>query len=349
VRTFIDYVHTYGANLVPVIPAGASLAPQSSIEPESVGKVPGVRLEDGWVGISWRTLGEVTLKTAKRWDEMRAGIGFRAGIEGIFAIDVDLTVKLDSEAVVEQAIKSFNSNKLAVRRVDHPEHHKLLICARMYGEMPRSFDITVQQSDGNQGKVQFLGAGHYFNVHGIHPGRQAPYVWDNDPADQPLALVTGKAFNALCQALGKVTGAGHAPREFKREPERCTPEELDFLLSMIPNDDSFEPYDRFIAMGSAIYGASGGQPWGKCSWLDWCDQVEQGDPDKPGQFWETMNKARIGAETLYRWANTRQPQIMAKRAFENAPLDEEEADTRVAASRPVIRIRAGQLGRITTP
>jgi hypothetical protein len=92
VRTFVDYVREYAANLVPVIPAGASLAPQSSIRAESVGKVPGVRREDGWVGISWRTLGEVTPKTAERWDEMGAGIGFRSGFEGIFAIDVDLTV-----------------------------------------------------------------------------------------------------------------------------------------------------------------------------------------------------------------------------------------------------------------
>jgi hypothetical protein len=300
VRTFIDYVHTYAANLVPVVPAWASLAPQSSIKPESVGKVPGVRREDGWVGMRWRMLGEVSLKTADSWDKMGAAIGFRAGVEGIFAIDVDLTAKLDSEAVLKRAMKEFKSDRLAVRRVDHPEHNKLLICERMIGEMPRSFDITVKQSDGKRGKVQFLGAGRYFNVHGIHPGRQAPYVWDYDPADQPLALVGSKALDALWEALGKVTGAGHAPHESEREPERCTPEELDFLLLMIPNDESFEPYDRFIAMGSAIYGASGGEPWGKCSWLDWCDQVEQGDPDKPGQFWDTMNKARIGAETLYR-------------------------------------------------
>ena len=71
------------------------------------------------------------------------------------------------------------------------------------------------------------------------------------------------------------------------------------------------------------------QPWGRAQWLEWCDQVEQGDEDKPDRFWDTMLKARIGAEMLRRWANKRHPQEMAKRAFADPPPEPEalaEAD-----------------------
>jgi hypothetical protein len=335
-KRHVDYVKNYAANLTPVIPHDARLAANSKIDAANRGKVPGRRLADGtWVG-GWKDLGDADMAAARSWDEMGAGVGFRFGRplpDGVGAIDVDLTVKDDSERVLAIAKTTFGF-RLAVRRVDHPEHAKLLIMFRLKGEMPRSFDVAVKQSDGERGKVQFLGPGRYGNIHGVHPTRLRPYVWDNDPADVPLALVDRATFDSFWARLGKEfdsvrTTPNYSAHEVEREPERCAPEELTALVALIPNDQAFETYDAFISMGSAIHGASGGQPWGRAQWLDWCDQVDQGDPDKPERFWDTMLKARIGVERLRRWANERCPQEMAKRAFADAPIEPEaleEAD-----------------------
>jgi hypothetical protein len=320
--TFVEYLKNYSANLVPVIPAKAQLSPRSTIHPDKVGKVPGIRRAHGWVGLHWRELRVITHALAKVWDGMGAAIGFRCGPENLFAIDIDLTHEEDAQGVLSIALALFGD--VAIRRVDHPDHHKLLICARLVGEMPRSFDMAVNQSDGKHAKIQFLGEGRYFNVEGVHPGRVRPYVWNQNPAVTRLIEITRQTFDEFWERLGRDFDAvktvhAHSAFEVKREPERCSQEKLEHFLSMIPNDEQFETYDSFIAMGSAIWGASGGEPWGRLIWIDWCDQIPQDDPDKPEQFWDTMRKARIGAEMLRRWAQVRQPQAMAKHDFEDPP------------------------------
>jgi Family of unknown function (DUF5906)/Bifunctional DNA primase/polymerase, N-terminal/Primase C terminal 2 (PriCT-2) len=323
----VDYVKAFAANLLPVIPAKAQLSPKSTIHPDNIGKVPGVLRADGWGGMHWGNLGVISPDRAKTWDDMGSAVGFRCGPENLFAVDIDLTHEQDAEGVLSVAIAVFGDS-VAVRRVDHPHHHKLLVCAHMVGDMPRSFDIVVTQSDGKRGKIQFLGTGRYFNVAGTHPVRQRPYVWNHDPADTPLVKVARQAFDQFWERLGRKFDAVkvadvHSMSEIDRDPEQLSPEELARLVSMIPNDKEFETYDSFIAIGSAVWGASGGEAWGRTIWLDWCAQVEQGDPDKPAQFWDTMHKARIGGEMLRRYAQARQPQAMARQQFVDSPVEGE--------------------------
>jgi hypothetical protein len=328
----VDYVKAFAANLLPVIPADAQLSPKSTVHPNNVGKAPGIQRAEGWVGMRWGNLGVITPARAKTWDDMGAAVGFRCGPENLFGVDIDLTHEEDAKRVLSIAMAAFGDN-VAVRRVDHPDHHKLLVCARMVGDMPRSFDIAVSQIDGKRGKIQFLGPGRYFNVAGVHPVRQRPYVWNHDPADIPLIKVARQAFDLFWKRLSRdfdaiKVGYLHSTSEIEREPERLSPEELSRFVSMIPNDKEFENYDSFIAMGSAVWGASGGEAWGKVIWLDWCNQVQQGDPNKPEQFWDTMRKARIGGEMLRRYAQARQPQTMARQQFADSP-DAEETEGEV--------------------
>lgn len=322
----VDYVKTLATNLLPVIPAEARLSPKSTIHPDSIGKVPGIRRADGWVGMRWRMLATITLARAKNWDAMGAAIGLRCGPQKVFAIDIDLTNEQDVDDIIGMAFTICGD--VAIRRVDHPAHHKALICARMIGELPRNFDIAVNQSNGKAGKIQFLGEGRYFNAEGVHPGRMRHYVWNHNPALTALIEVTREAFDRFWERLGRDFDAVkvvyvHSASEIEREPERADEDEVKRLVAMIPNDKSFETYDTFISMGSAIWGASGGEAWGRVIWLDWCDQIEQGDPDKPAHFWDTMRKARIGVEMLRRYAQAREPQTMAKEQFADPPIEDE--------------------------
>jgi hypothetical protein len=284
-KRHVDYVRDYAKNLVPVIPHDATLSPNSKIDPGNRGKVPGQRKADGtWYG-GWKDLGDATMALAKKWDAWGAHIGGRTGFDGMFAFDVDLTVREDAEAVLALAYGLFGKN-LAVRRVDHPAHTKLLICLRLEGPMPASFNVDVVQSDGTHGQIQFLGPGRYFNVHGIHPKRLKPYIWENDPADVPLVSVNLAEFEAFWAAIGQDFEVAHRPRlhafnQVQREPERCTPEEMEALVELLPNDETFADYKDFVTMGAAMYGASGGANWGRVQWLAWCDQVDQPQDRKP--------------------------------------------------------------------
>jgi hypothetical protein len=54
-------------DLIPVIPPGATMAPSSKITQESVGKIPGRRLENGmWVGYDWHK-GTADLESVRTW------------------------------------------------------------------------------------------------------------------------------------------------------------------------------------------------------------------------------------------------------------------------------------------
>jgi Primase C terminal 2 (PriCT-2) len=329
-KRHVDYVKWYAANLTPVIPHDATLSANSKIAPSERGKVPGQKKPDGtWYG-GWKDLGVATMARARMWDAMGAGIGCRGGFGNVASVDVDLTVREDSEKVLAIANEVWGP-ALSVRRVAHPEHTKLLIEFRIEGLMPASFNVEVMQGDGVRGGIQFLAAGRYWNVHGTHPKRLAPYVWENDPADAQLTLVDLVEFEAFWTRLGQEfkivrTHKVNASNELQLEPEQCTPEEAEALIALIPNDETFEAYDDFIRMGSAIYGASGGAEWGRAMWIAWCEQADQEQEEKPEIFWDTMLKARIGADMLRRLANERDPLEMARRAFADSPIKDVEPD-----------------------
>ena len=327
-KRHVDYVRDYSKNLIPVIPNGATLSPNSTIDPGNRGKVPGQRKADGtWFG-GWKDLPPATLALAKLWDGWGAYIGARGGFDGMIGLDVDLTIREDADRVLEIAYGLFGRKNLAVRRVDHPDHTKLLICVRLEGPMPASFNLDLVQSDGSHGQIQFLGPGRYFNLHGIHPKRLKPYIWENDPADKPLVSVSMAEFEAFWAAIGNDFEVAHRPRlyafnQVQRAPEQCTPEEMDALLELIPNDDSFEPYGEFIEMGAAMFGASAGAGWGRVRWLAWCDQVDQPQDRKPEIFWDSMHMPRSGAGKLRMFANARAPYEMALRAFAEPEIEPE--------------------------
>ena len=326
-KRHVDYVRDYSKNLIPVIPNGVKLSPNSTIDPGNRGKVPGQRKADGaWFG-GWKDLPPATMALAKLWDEWGAYIGGRSGIDGFIGLDVDLTCREDVERVLGIAYGLFGRT-LAIRRVDHPEHVKLLICLRLEGPMPASFNIDVVQSDGKHGQIQFLGPGRYFNLHGIHPKRLKPYIWNRDPADFPLTTIELVEFEAFWTAIGTDFEVAHRPRlyafnQVQRAPERCTPEEMEALVELIPNDESFEPYGEFIEMGAAMFGASAGAEWGRMQWLAWCDQVDQPQDRKPEIFWDSMQQPRSGAGKLRMFANERAPYEMALRAFAEPEIEPE--------------------------
>lgn len=330
-RRFQDYHPTYAANLVPVIPFDAALSAQTTIKAKDRGKVPGVQGYDGnWSGFNWRALtpADVARKYAN-WQTMGAGIGFRGGHEGIVGLDFDITDRSDADAALEMITEAFGT--VPIRRVKHRDHVKFLALIRVvdqFGEpvMVPSTDMAFTQSDGEAGKIQVLSIGRYFNVHGIHPLRLTPYVWDTDPADAPVPDIAQAAFKAGLQALRETFRAEQSFSDAFNDRvvgEIGTEDEVRELLALVPNDDSFDAYDRFQAMGRVLWGATGGSSLGWELWLKWCGQQGQEQPDKPQDMWDSFRGSRNGIERLRVWANRRDPWGRAEAVFGDVPIPDD--------------------------
>ena len=77
--------------IVPIIPVGATLSPASKIPPENVGKVPGIKRENGWVGFADWTQHDATLDDLRRWYKMGASVGLQT--RRFPAVDLDIDDK----------------------------------------------------------------------------------------------------------------------------------------------------------------------------------------------------------------------------------------------------------------
>ena len=165
--------------LVPIAPPGAPLAPNSGINPTTLGKVPGVRTEDGWTGLrGWQTR-EATREDTERWRDMGCGIGVVCG-DGLLAIDAD-TLNEEHAKVVADIV----------------EKHVGLTPMRI-GQEPKALYLLRCPPAWRQPKVLFTGGQIDFRTYGqfvawgVHPkryslitGRAARCRWTNYPRLQP--------------------------------------------------------------------------------------------------------------------------------------------------------------------
>src|SRR5262245_31245770 len=92
------------SELMPAIPPGAKLSPNSTVKPEMCGKVVGYQLDNGdWVGFKgkWSDERFTTLDEAKRYAKMGASIGMQGRNNPGVDIDVDHPIAQDINELTE--------------------------------------------------------------------------------------------------------------------------------------------------------------------------------------------------------------------------------------------------------
>src|ERR1700747_280001 len=92
----------FGKELLPIIPIDATLSPASKVTEANLGKVPGLRLDDGtWVGLvgKWAEKLFPTARRLQEWMKMGAGVGIQA--RKINCADVDANDRAVADAIVE--------------------------------------------------------------------------------------------------------------------------------------------------------------------------------------------------------------------------------------------------------
>lgn len=288
-------------DLVSVIPPNGELTPNSRINEDQRGKVPGRKHPSGWAGYNWR--GQDV--SPKEIAETGAGIGLRADFFPGLDIDVDapkLATGIEGffrELFGELPTRwSRDPRRLLVFRTNEP-----------FGRLALRI-----QYDGEWHLVEWLSQGRQFVVHGRHPsgvdyrwdGRE---LWEFDPDELPLIDATGAqtVLNQLAQTLQggglevRQVGNGNAvgdapPQDSLRAPSI---ERLRDVVGMIPNsDEAFPSRGDFIEMGYAVKAAGGSEEDAALQiFMDWADRWDGGhnDPDYVEAQWESFKPPfRIG-------------------------------------------------------
>ena len=319
-------------NVLPVTPYDAKTILRSP------GKTPGLREKNGtWAGFpGWQKEQETTPERAREFDAWGAAMGFRGGVRGLLGIDFDITDRALLKLVKAQFMSLLPPElweNFPERGVDHPDHVKTLLACMTVDDNGKSLpvsstDIHFFQPDGQPGQVQMISSGRYFNVLGTHPVRQVPYSWNVDILKVGLLglprvpVSTIEHFldelpNILELAGAAVISGAKPMAAGSRVIERCTIPELKSWLALLPNDKTFSLRTPWLAMCAAIWNATNGSQEGKEVWLEWCEQVTQGDPDEPERVWDTMSNPQADVGSLRKWAASRgHTQEIAKTVFE---------------------------------
>ena len=207
---------------------------------------------------------------------------------------------------------------------------------------------TFISPDGNEHKVELLADGQQFVAYAIHPGTGKPYYWPDqelvDTPKQALSSINEKhAFalvdyvNRTCCAVGwgrKVARQQSAERRPAADPHAPLP-----LLTAAMSVMSIYPetYDRWIAIGAALYHATDGSPEGFSLWDTWSRQSDTYDGATHSK-WETFgSRPGAGAGTVFHWAEKSSP------GWRGRPDIESMLEASRAAPKPIDRIDIGIL------
>lgn len=289
--------------LLPITAHGEPVSERSSLirRPKAMGKVPGVKGEDGlWRSFNW-TARETRYADLLGWHNMGAGVGIRLG-RGLVAIDID---SLDADLANTCAVAATDMLGQSPNRVGNaPKRLKLY---RIDSEIP------YRKVEFQGGAVELLTEGKQFVAHGIHPATGRPYEWPSGvPAYDDLPAVTHAQLDAYFDHLASVLPAAEqhveGPAVARKDIDQATLQgDLDMVrraVRAIPND--YPDRRDYINVGTAIKAALPDHPDEALDlFLEWADtwpgnENGKNDPDVVEADWQRMHAPfEIGAGFLY--------------------------------------------------
>ncbi len=281
---FRDYEGTeFVPYLLPIIPYGAPLSPKTKqLTPEKIGKIPGRRLPDGWVGFpNWQNDSSTdrVLSAYAGWykDQPCETIGTRANF--LLGNDSDFDNNVVRDIVIEEYVKRFGPAPIRTR----PNSFKILIPLRLAKGSQAVTKIRRVFTDpwGTIGALEILGRGEQWVMEGMHPsgvqfewlmgGRPVDVGWDRIPqanyeqVHEFVAAVGERLINELRFVPTKIAlSRGGSPGAMYKigpnHPELCP--DLDMLrdvLKLLPCDHpEWDLYDDWMRAVVAIKTACGG-------------------------------------------------------------------------------------------
>lgn len=288
-------------NLVPIIPADATLSEQTKVRQSDCGKVPGRKTPHGWTGFAKWTEYQSTAADDRVWKGWGAGVGICGG--KVLGFDVDIT-----DEKLSKLVQKWLTARLGHAPCRTGRQPKALLVYRCTEELhKRRFAFTAP--DGTEHAVELLAKGQQFVAHGVHPSGKR-YSWDTETKTLPpyaqLIELTPEMVDEvwenmiayILEELGcsivesSITAA--ATRTPVGDPALMgDPEQIEDALKYIPNKQL--KYDEWIRMCAAIKAALGGDEGCYGMFAEWCAQYEGNSPDDIRKRWDSVSESSLGA------------------------------------------------------
>lgn len=281
---FRDYAGTrFVPFLLPIIPFGSPLSSKTKqLTPEKIGKIPGQRLADGWVGMpNWqhRSCNDALLVPFAGWykDQPCETVGTRSN--ELLGNDSDFDNPVVRDIIIEEYVKRFGQAPIRTR----PNSFKILIPLRLAEGSQAVTKIRRVFKDpwGTIGALEVLGRGEQWVMEGMHPSgvqfewmdgkRPVDVGWDKIPeatyeqvhefvAAVGNRLVRDLGFEPTKIALSRAGGMGALHKIGPDHPELCP--DLNMLrdvLKILPCDHpEWDLYDDWMRAIASIKTACGG-------------------------------------------------------------------------------------------
>ena len=301
------YALGFGKALISVIPPDAALTPNSTIDPDSRGKAPGLLYPSGWGGYNWRS-STPSIEDAMRMDESGANVGLAAA--NFCAIDVDVL-----DASLSKAICDLIEDLIPTGPVRIGLAPKRLYVFRT--EVPFTRMQLVMEYQGRQ-LVEVLGSGQQYVISGVHAKTKKPYTWPVPlcPAAE-LPLLTKETADTVLRAIATLVcdfldipyhraGTGD-PRSVAVQGDLLCSDivELASAVLLIPNTaERFPTRADYIRVGYAIKAATAEHPGeGEEIFTEWALRYEGNTPEQIETDWNSFEGPyEIGAEFVFETA-----------------------------------------------
>lgn len=322
--TFSKYIGTaFEGELRPGIPPGAKLSSGSKIDPQKLGKVPGIRGAEGrWIGLP-RAMQDVQPppNALKAWDLWGTeNVVLRGG--NFIGVDIDT----DSASLAENFRRLAEEHLGAAPVRGRPGScHCLLvyrhatdtapilkqtIAWRMPGEAP---------CDKPQHKLEILGDGGNMMIEGVHPsGHRYEYrddkdliAWGGDKLNnvnvQRVSEFIDQAISLIVSCGGIVashssSGTHDGNRLPIGAPEHLAPniEIAIIALNAIPCEEL--DYDDWIRVTRAFKAATGGNNDALSAYVEWSLDYSDNEEGVAEAKWDSVEESALGAGWLFRKA-----------------------------------------------
>lgn len=296
--------------LLPIIPAGSQISASSKTLQgrfDMLGKIPGLRRHDGWVGMANWDSWDTKDSDLDDWAEMGAGVGLRC--ENVVAVDIDVTEKPLADLVQMDVMTHLGFGP--TRTGNAPK--RLVVFRIAPGALPTKKVLRFTDWNGTAHVVELLGARQQFVVEGVHPKTGRPYTWDDELADVGLDGLTEVTVEELDAFLGHVAETlslfdcemlpvTHGSAREAGDPDALRTDDMGLLRSAvgaIPNDEDTDREFQ-VKMAHAIHAAAIADPaTGFEIFEEWADRWTGAQREgEVAHIWGSVQHSSIGIQWL---------------------------------------------------
>lgn len=203
------------ADLLPIIPPRGRIAPRSTVDPASAGKVPGLYRADGWVGLggSWAASGLSAHEVSGVASAPTTSVGLRSSAYPGLDIDID---DPDLADAIMASLSLITGHAPSRSRRGSPR--ALYMFRSAQGAVIRKRRLEIFVPTGSSGQftkhaVELLGHGQQYVVAGEH-ATGTRYEWNTPPQAQALPIITAEIIAEIFRIVTvESTKLGYTVRE----------------------------------------------------------------------------------------------------------------------------------------